>query len=114
MIESRDCGTPSGLSCRQIHAVSRARADQPRSANMQFADRRRHLLDRADFFDDETVRQKSLIDQLHDGLILRLKPDRSKILAADFHRFGYDMKGESAWSSETGASRPGVGCSALL
>src|SRR5438552_18417586 len=87
MIESRDCATPSGLSCRQIHTVSRARADQPRSANMHFADRRRHLLDRADFFDHETVRQKSLIDQLHDAFILRLKPDRSKMLAAHLHAF---------------------------
>jgi hypothetical protein len=29
---------------------------------VHFADRRHHLLDRADFFDYETVRQKSLID----------------------------------------------------
>jgi len=33
------------------------------------------------------VRQKSLIDQLHDALILLLKPDRSKMLAAHFHTF---------------------------
>src|SRR6266699_4414984 len=96
MIESRDCGTPSGLNCRKIHPVSRARADQPRSANMHFADRRLYLLDRADFFDHETVRQKPLIDQLHDALILRLKPDRSKMLSADLHRFGYDLNGESS------------------
>jgi hypothetical protein len=54
---------------------------------MHFADRRRHLLDRADFFDHETVRQKPLIDQVHDALILRLKPDRSKMLAAHLHTF---------------------------
>src|SRR5438034_8879847 len=54
---------------------------------MHFADCRRHLLDCADFFDHETVRQKSLIDQLHDALILRLKPDRSKMLAAYLHTF---------------------------
>jgi hypothetical protein len=29
---------------------------------VHFADRRRHLFDRADFLDYETVRQKSLID----------------------------------------------------
>src|SRR5689334_10738340 len=87
LIESRDCGTPRGLNCREIHPVSSARADQSRSANMHFADRRRHLLDRADFFDHKTVRQKSLIDQLHDTFIIRLKPDRSKMLAAYFHTF---------------------------
>jgi hypothetical protein len=62
LIESRKCRTRGGLNCRKIHPVSRAHADQPRSANVHFADRRHHLLDRADFFDDETVRQKSLID----------------------------------------------------
>src|SRR5437870_8635462 len=54
---------------------------------MHFAERGRHLLDGADFFDHETVRQKSLIDQLHDALILRLKPDRSKMLTANVHTF---------------------------
>src|SRR6266571_4919497 len=91
LIESRDCGTPGGLNCREIHPVCRARADQPSSAHMHFADRSRHLLDRADFLNHETVRQKSLIDQLHDALIVRLKPDRSKILAANFHALGYDL-----------------------
>ncbi len=52
---------------------------------MHVADHRHHLLDRTDVFDHETVRQKSLIDQLHDALILLLKPDRSKMLAAHIH-----------------------------
>src|SRR5439155_26052986 len=87
LIESRDCGMRRGLNCRKIHSVSRACTDQSRAANMHFAERGRHPLDCADFFDDETVRQKSLIDQLHDALILRLKPDRSKMLPAHPHTF---------------------------
>ena len=54
---------------------------------MHFADRHHHLLDRTDFFYGETVRQKSLIDQLHDAFIVRLKPDRSKMLPAYVHTF---------------------------
>src|SRR5438477_2734007 len=91
LIESRGCGTRSGLHCRKIHPVSCAGTDQPGSANMHFADGGRHLLDRADFFDHKTVRQKSLIDQLDDAFILRLKPDCSKMLAAHLHTFDYDL-----------------------
>jgi hypothetical protein len=53
---------------------------------MHFTNCRRHLLDRADFFDHETMRQKSLVDQLNDAFIVRFKPDGSKIFAAYLHR----------------------------
>jgi hypothetical protein len=53
---------------------------------MHFANRRRHLFDGANFFDHELMRQKSLIDQLDCAFIPRLKPNRSEVLAADFHR----------------------------
>ena len=69
----------------QIHSISRARTDQPSPANMHFANRCRHLLDRAEFLRSQTMRQKSLIDQLHDAFIRSFKPDRSKVLAAYFH-----------------------------
>jgi hypothetical protein len=52
---------------------------------MHFANRRRHLLDGTDFFDHEPMRQKTLIDKLYDGLVVRLKPDCSKMLAGDIH-----------------------------
>src|SRR5206468_11193473 len=114
MIESRDCGTRRSFHCPEIHSVSRACADQSRSANMHFADCRRHLLDCADFFDHETVRSKSLIDPLHDALILRLKPDRSKMLAAHLHTFWlcYDWRIRPVAGSRRIAAR--VGCSSLL
>jgi len=43
------------------------------------------VLDCADFFDHETVRQELLIDQLHYAFIFRLKPDRLEMLAAYLH-----------------------------
>jgi hypothetical protein len=52
---------------------------------MHIANRRRHLFDGANFFDDELMRQKSLIDQLDYAFIARLKPNRSEVLAANFH-----------------------------
>jgi hypothetical protein len=52
---------------------------------MHFPDRGRHLRDRIDFLDHETVRQKSLIDQLHDPLICRVKPDCPEMLSAYLH-----------------------------
>jgi len=52
---------------------------------MHFANRRRHLFDGANFFDHELMRQKSLIDQLDYAFIARLKPNRSEVLAANFH-----------------------------
>src|SRR6059058_6150490 len=114
MVESSDCGTRRGLNCRKVHPVSRASADQSRSANMHFADGRCHLLDRGNFFDYETVRQKSLIDQLHDAFILRLKPDRSKMLAAHLHAFWlrYEWRMRPVAGNRRIAAR--VGRSALL
>src|SRR6476659_10173676 len=44
-----------------------------------------HLLNGADFFNHETIRQRSLIDQLHHAVILRLKPDCSEMSAAYLH-----------------------------
>jgi hypothetical protein len=52
---------------------------------MHFPDCGRHLRDRIDFFDHETVRQKSLIDQLNDPLICRMKPDRPEMLSTYLH-----------------------------
>jgi hypothetical protein len=52
---------------------------------MHFANRRRHLLDGTDFFDHEPMRQKTLIDKLHDTFVVRLKPDCSKMLAVYLH-----------------------------
>jgi len=52
---------------------------------MHFPDCGRHLRDRADFLDHETVRQKSLIDQLHEPFIFRVKPDRPEMLSAYLH-----------------------------
>src|SRR5207248_8571285 len=111
---SRYYGTPRALYARKIHPVSRARADQPRSANMHFAERRHHLLDCVDFFDHKTVRQKSLIDQLHDTFILRLKPDRSKMLAAYLHTvwLRYEWRMRPVAGNRRIAAR--VGRSALL
>jgi hypothetical protein len=56
---------------------------------MHVPDRGRHLRNRADVFDHELVRQKSLIDQLHDPVISRLQPDRSEMLPAYFHASAY-------------------------
>jgi hypothetical protein len=53
---------------------------------MHFANRRRHLLDGTDFFDHEPMGQKTLIDKLYDGFVVRLKPDCSKMLAVYLHR----------------------------
>ena len=52
---------------------------------MHFANRRYHLLDCADILDHETIRQKSLIDQLHEAFISSLKANRSKMLIPDIH-----------------------------
>jgi len=45
------------------------------------------LLDRAYFLDDEPVRQKPLIDQLHHPLVNRVQPDRPEMLSTNLHRF---------------------------
>ena len=74
-----------GLNCRQVHSKSGARTDQSRSANMHFANSRRHLLDCADFFNNEAMRQEPLIDQLHNAFIIWFQPDRPKMSAAYFH-----------------------------
>src|SRR5262249_11447058 len=63
----------------------RAGPDQARAANVHFTDRRRHLLNRADFFDHESMRQKSLVDQLHNAFIIRFKPDCPKMSTSYFH-----------------------------
>jgi hypothetical protein len=52
---------------------------------MHFPDCGRHLRDRVDILDHETMRQKSLIDQLHDPFICRVKPDRPEMLSAYLH-----------------------------
>jgi hypothetical protein len=54
---------------------------------MHFANRRRHLLDAADFFDHEPMRQKTLIDDLYYGFIIWLEPDGPKMFAAYLHTF---------------------------
>src|SRR5206468_3144402 len=71
---------------------------------MHFTDRRRHLLNGAGFFNDESLRQKSLVDQLHNTFIVRLKPDRPKMLASYFHplqvssqRLTLDSTGVGRW-----------------
>jgi hypothetical protein len=85
LINFRGCRMRRGFDRRKIHSVSRARADQSGPANMHFANRRRHLLDGTDFFDHEPMRQKTLIDKLYDGFVVRLKPDCSKMLAVYIH-----------------------------
>jgi hypothetical protein len=82
LINFRGCGPRRRIDRRKIHSVSRARTDQSRSAYMHFANRRGHLLDSSDFFDHDPMRQKTLIDELHDGLIIWLKPDCPKMFAA--------------------------------
>jgi hypothetical protein len=52
---------------------------------VHLANRRGHLLDAANFFDQKIVRQKSLINQLHHSLIVRLTPDGPEMFAANFH-----------------------------
>jgi hypothetical protein len=52
---------------------------------MHFPDGVRHLLDGCDFFNDETMRQRALIDYLHDTIIRFLQPDRPKMFAANLH-----------------------------
>jgi hypothetical protein len=39
---------------------------------MHFTNRRRHLLDGANIFDHEPMRQQPLIDESHHGLVVRL------------------------------------------
>ena len=77
--------SPRSFERREIHAVPRARADKPRSAHVHLANRRGHLLNAANFFDHKIVRQKSLVDQLHHALIVRLTPDGPEMFAANFH-----------------------------
>jgi hypothetical protein len=43
------------------------------------------LLDRAYFLDDEPVRQKPLIDQLHHPLVSRVQPYRPEMLFTNLH-----------------------------
>jgi len=43
------------------------------------------LRNRRDILDHEPVRQKSLIDQLHDLLVNRVQPNRPKMFASYFH-----------------------------
>jgi hypothetical protein len=52
---------------------------------MHLADGVCHLLDRAYFLDDELVRQKPLIDQLHHPLVGRVQPDRPEMLSTNLH-----------------------------
>jgi hypothetical protein len=70
---------------RQIHSKTRGRADQASAANMHVADRIGHLRDGRDVFNDERVRQRALIDDLDDALVVGPEPDRLVMLAADFH-----------------------------
>ena len=90
-VESCSCRTRRSLNCCEIHPVSRACAEQSGSANMHFTNCRRHLLNGADFFDDETMRQKSLVDQLNDGFIPRFEPDGPKMFTAYLHTLCYDI-----------------------
>ena len=66
---------------------------------MHFANRRRHLLDSADLFDYETMRQKTLVDELNDWVIVRFKPDCSKMLVVYLHTFVIMILGLSARKS---------------
>ena len=58
---------------------------------MHFANRRRHLLDGADFFDNETMRQETLIDKLHHAFIARFKPDCRKCSRLPSHVCDCDL-----------------------
>ena len=44
------------LNRRQVHPIARAYSDQARAAHMHFPNRGRHLRDRLDILDRETVR----------------------------------------------------------
>src|SRR4029077_19534603 len=80
------CGTTARLAqTRQVHPVAGTRSDQARAAHMHLADGVCHLLDRAYFLDDEPVRQKPLIDQLHHPLVSRVQPDRPEMLSTNLH-----------------------------
>ena len=74
-----------GLECSEIHPKADTGANQSRAADMHFPDGVRHLRDGCDFFNDETVRQKPLINQLNDAVIRFLQPDRPKMFAAYIH-----------------------------
>jgi hypothetical protein len=52
---------------------------------MHLADGVCHLLDRGYVLDDEPVRQKPLIDQLHHPLVSRVEPDRPEMLSTNLH-----------------------------
>ena len=83
---------------------------------MHFANRRRHLLDGADLFDYETMRQKTLVDELNHWFIVRFKPDCSKMLVVYLHTFVIMILGLSARKSPLSENsiwaiygRPGAG-----
>jgi hypothetical protein len=52
---------------------------------MHLPDRRSDLRDRANVFDHEPMRQKSLINQLHHSFVALFQPNRPKMLPADLH-----------------------------
>ena len=58
---------------------------------MYLADGVRRLRDRGQVLDDELMREKTLVDNLHDALIASPQPDGLKVLPADFHR-GSDVR----------------------
>src|ERR1700741_1962213 len=87
LIDSSACGTCPSLDRGEIHSICRTRTNQSRPANMHFLNRRRHLLNGADFFDHKSMRQETLIDKLHDRFVVWLKPDRSKMFSAYLHTF---------------------------
>jgi hypothetical protein len=43
------------------------------------------LIDGANLFNHKVVRQKSLIDQLHDAFVVALTPDGPEMFIANFH-----------------------------
>jgi hypothetical protein len=52
---------------------------------MHFPNRSRHLREGPDFFDHKAMWQETLVDELHRALVVRLKPDGSKMFSAYFH-----------------------------
>lgn len=77
--------TRRGFDGGKVHPKARRRADQSRTAHMHLADGGRHLRDRRHVFEDELMRKKALIDDLHDTLVVWLQPNGLKMLPADFH-----------------------------
>ena len=81
----RRCHEITRLESGQIHSEASRGSDQAGPTDVHLANRRCHLRDRPHFFDDESMRQEPLIDQLDDPLVGLLGPDRPIMFAPHVH-----------------------------